>query len=307
VWSIVSEQHGFTVQFIAGLPELLYVRSFPPEEVTPWLGLSRYFARWANAVPLAKIRFANLLHEPSWQMLDGPHLGRVAELVFDAMFPPIAKAVASSPNLEHLETLKVTPQNSAAEVMRELVYRPTWGGLCSLTITGTAPPDAIQMLADRCTLEELDTLSFSIGEVPEFPNLGGLGGPVGFMLNEVLTRFFGGTPTPPGPIRWPEYWPALLALARSPVLPRLSTLQITDAGPNRNRSDDLFYGLFVPLGAPPPTQADSETLFPDELVRALAAGLNPDRLVRLELPAARIALTGRAELTRRFGTRVVLT
>ena len=37
---------------------------------------------------------------------------------------------------------------------------------------------------------------------------------------------------------------------------------------------------------------DPESHFPDTLVRALADGLSPDRLVRLELPAARLALAG---------------
>jgi hypothetical protein len=301
---VVSDEHGFTAQFIAGFPELLYVRSLPPEQVTHWLSLSNYFTRWTGAVPLARIRFSNLLNERSWQMLDGPHFERIAELTFDGFLPPLAKAVVDSPHLAQLETLKVTSVHSP-DVMRELVHLPTWRGLHSLTLQGTTPPDAIQILADRCLLTELEVLSFGIGEVPEAPNLGGLGGPIGFMLSEVISQLFGGTHTPPGPIRWPDYWPALLALARSPVLPRLHTLQITDAGPSPTGAGDLFR-LLIPQVAPPPSPAAQETLFPDELVRALAAGLNPDRLVKLELPAARIALSGRAELTRRFGTRVVL-
>jgi hypothetical protein len=50
---------------------------------------------------------------------------------------------------------------------------------------------------------------------------------------------------------------------------------------------------------------DPDSLFPDALVRALADGLNPDRLVRLELPAARLAHASQAELIRRFGPRFV--
>jgi hypothetical protein len=54
------------------------------------------------------------------------------------------------------------------------------------------------------------------------------------------------------------------------------------------------------------TLADADSLFPDTLIRALAVGLNADKLVRLELPAARVALAGRAELLHRFGPRLVL-
>jgi uncharacterized protein (TIGR02996 family) len=305
-WSIQSEEHGFTAQFIAGFPELLYVRSFPPEGVTRWLSLSNYFSRWTATVPLARIRFGNLLNEPSWQMLDGPHLGRVVELAFEVLMTPVAKAVAGSPNLARLETLKAFPVTPAVEAVRELVYLPTWRGLRSLALSGTTPPDVIHVLAERCTLEELESLSFGIREVAEAPNFGGLTGAIGAMFNEVLSRVFSDQALPPGPIRWPDYWPPLLALARSPVLPRLRTLQVTDAGQHWNDLDP-FAQLFQGVGGSTPPTADPETLFPNALVRALAAGLDPDRLVRLELPAARLALSGRAELTRRFGPRLVLT
>ena len=41
-------------------------------------------------------------------------------------------------------------------------------------------------------------------------------------------------------------------------------------------------------------------------LKAVADGLNADRLERLELPAARLTPESRAELTRRFGPRAVL-
>jgi hypothetical protein len=178
--------------------------------------------------------------------------------------------------------------------------------LRALALTGVTSPDAIQTLAESCTLEELESLTFGICEVPEPPPvLGGLTGAVGAMLSEMLTRFFSTYPLPPGPIRWRDYWPALLALARSPVLPRLRTLQVTDSGPRADGASDLLRH-FMRRDAGELPAANPDDLFPDTLVGALAAGLNADKLVRLELPAARLTLAGRAELTRRFGPRLVL-
>ncbi len=298
-WSIQSEEHGFTAQFIAGFPELLYVHRFTIDTITGQVGT------WLGGAPFGRLRFAEDVSQFEWESLNGPHLAKLCELNFDRLSEGTAALAARSEPLRNLTALKVLPLNSAADVVRVLVSRPAWAGLRSLTLSGVTPPDAIQMLAERCTLEELETLSFGIREVPDLPNLGGLSGALGFMFNEIFSRFFGEQPMPPGPIRWPDYWPAMLALAHSPVLPRLRTLQITDAGTQLNHPNEILRRLMHP-GENPSPAADPDVLFPDTLVGALAAGLNADRLVRLELPAARVAPAGRAELTRRFGTRLVL-
>jgi hypothetical protein len=298
-WSISSEEHGFTAQFIAGFPELLYFPPMNPDEGRTRLG------GWASAIPLSRLRLSAFPAAFFSSEIDGPHLAKVSELRLDRLDAEVAAVVGQSPHLAGLKALKVQALNPTRDVVRELVYRPTWRGLRSLMFTGVIPPDAIQMLAERCTLEELETLSFGIREVPELFVGGGLTGVIGAMFNELLSRFFDGQPMPPGPIRWPDYWPALLALARSAVLPRLRTLQIIDAEQQMNRVDTFFQRFRSGQEHPPPA-SDLENLFPDTLIGALAVGLNPDRLVRLELPATRVALAGRAELLRLFGPRLVL-
>ena len=83
------------------------------------------------------------------------------------------------------------------------------------------------------------------------------------------------------------------------MLARLRTLRVRDAGAPGPE------GAFEPIGhLPGPPRPDEQ--FPDPLVGALADGLNADRLVRLELPAARLTSAGRSALVRRFGARVAL-
>lgn len=304
--SIVSDELGFTAQFIAGFPELLYVRSFPPEQVARWLSLSNYFSSWADAVPLARIRFGNPLNDTSWQMLEGQHLERVAELTFDGLTEPTAGVVAHSPNLRNLSALKVRPaSHPVAGVVRQLVDRPAWTGLRSLTLSGVTPPEAVQTLADRCTLPELEELTFGIGDVPEFPTVTGLSGVLGAALAGIVAQLpalFG--PMRPGPIRWADYWPVLAALGRAPFLSRLRTLRVLDANASPQVNDLLM--RFVRRAVENPgAEAEPDGLFPVTVVRALADGLNADRLVRLELPAARLAPASGADLAHRFGSRFV--
>ena len=303
-FSISSDELGFTAQFIAGFPELLYVREFPPEAIARWLSLADYFSRWIGAVPLARIRFGMSLHDSSWRMLDGPHLERVADLSFDGLMEPTAQAAARSSHLQNLSALKVRPTlNPAADVVRPLIDRPMWTGLRSLTLAGVTPPDAIRVIAERCTLAELEELTFGIAEVPEPHTLPGVGGMIGAAIAAVSALAFPAFSLPTGPVRWPDYWPVLTALARSPVVARLRTLRIHDA--HRSATDILRHFLRRAIDGHPPQSPEQDSIFPDTLVRALADGLNPDRLVRLELPAARLALASRAELTHRFGSRFV--
>ncbi len=295
VYSITANDHGFTAQFIAGFPELLSVSGFTHD------ALNRPFANWFAAAPFCRLRLGPELTEFEWATVDGPHLSWLSELVLDRLSLGIATHAVRSDHLRGLTALKVLPMHPAATVMRALVHKPTWAKLQSLTLTGVTAPDAIQALADHCTLE-LESLSLAMSEVPEPPAATGFTGAIGAMLSEMLTRFFSSHPLPPGPIRWPDYWPALAALTRAPFLRRLRTLQLTDAGP----SSTVFGGLLARLElTESPAAPDPDAMFPDALIRSLADGLNPDRLVRLELPAARLSPAARADLTHRFGPRFV--
>jgi|GEM_PF-3279459 len=289
VYSIRSEEHRFTAQFIGGFPELLYFHDS--------LGL---LDRWACAIPFARLRWVgNGFNDESWQLLDAPHVAKVSQLILDRV-PPSAVGVARSRHLSAVTTLKVQPLNPAEYVVREFVHRPAWAGLRSLTLCGITPPDAIQTLAEQCTLEKLESLSLGICEVPERPQVLGMIGTIGAMISEVVTHLFNSF-SPPGPIRWPDYWPALTILARSPVLPRLRRLQLIEANPQTNPLGALLRG-FDQEDAP----SNPDTYFPDSLVKAVADGLNPDMLEKLELPQLRLSVASRAELVHRFGSRAVL-
>ena len=295
-WSVRSDEHGFTAQFIAGFPELLFFHHFPPAALAEQLGA------WFAAAPFARLRFAEAVSEEEWESIDGPHLAKLTDLTFDRLGVECAERVARSPHLASLTALDVLPVDPNAAVVRALCLRPTWAGLRSLTFAGITPPDALQMFADRCKLKHLESLTFGMCELAERPDIGGMSGALGLMLSEMFTRLFAAQPRPPGPVRWPDYWPPLLVLARSRLFRRLRTLRILDVNPRATVFDNVFRAFDGPAPEPSP-----DGVFPDRLVRALADGLNADRLERLELPAARLSPAGRADLTRRFGPRVVLT
>jgi uncharacterized protein (TIGR02996 family) len=287
--SISSEDHGFTAQFVAGFPEVLYVRRFTIDSLTGQVGT------WLAGAPFARLRFAQDVSEFEWDSLNGPHLAKLSELWFDHFSEATATRAARSEHLRNLVTLKVPSAPRFAAVVRELVGNPPWTGLRSLTLSGLTPPDAIRMLTDRCTLTELEDLSFGICEVPEFQPFGALTGAIGTVLGEMfssLATLFG--PMHPGPIHWTDYWPALEAFARSPVCVQLRRLRIESA-PHGVLTGAFGTSLHYASGG----------LLPDTLVRALADGLNPDRLVRLELPAAWLSPASRADLVQRFGSRFV--
>jgi uncharacterized protein (TIGR02996 family) len=291
VCSIRSKDHSFTAQFIAGFPELLYCHDTP-----------QLLDHWSTAVPLSRVRWVgNGFNDESWQSLNGPHLAKVSELMLERLPPGAATLIAQSEHLAHLTSLKVLLLRPADLVLRELLTRPTWTGLRSLTLLGVTPPNAIQTLSERCSLEGLESLSVGICEVPEPPPVLGLGGAIGGMISEMLSRLLSARPMPLGPIYWSDYWPALDALARSPILPRLRKLQLLDADERGNVVIEVYRQL-VPDDAEP----GANGIFPDALVKALADGLNVDKLERLELPRTRISLASRTELTTRFGSRVVL-
>lgn len=295
VYSVSSEAHGFTAQFIGGFPELLSVTAFTHD------ALNRPFANWFAAAPFCRLRFGTELTEFEWATVDGPHLAWLSELVLDRLSLDVATLAVRSRHLRALTELKALPLRPAAAIVRALVHKPAWAGLRSLTLTGVTPPDAVQALAERCTLD-LESLSLGLSEVPEPPTSSGFTGAIGAMLSEVLTRFFSLHPLPPGPIRWSDYWPSLLALARAPFLRNLRTLQLTDTGPATNFVGGLIARLQL---TDAPAVTDPDAMFPDALIRSLADGLNPDRLIRLELPATRLTPAARADLAHRFGPRFV--
>ena len=279
VCSIHSSGHAFTAQFIAGFPELLYFR--------PYLAEPERLARWVTAIPLARLRFGHFLNDESEQIVDGPYLVKVSELTFDRLSIRAAALAAHSPHLKALAALRVYPAHPVVDVVRTLVHDPTWTGLRSLTFSGITSPDAIQAIAECCTLMELEELSFGIAQMRRDE-----------MQMTTMVPF----PETPGPIRWPDYWPALEALTRAPIFSRLRKLRVSDPRLPADAANESLRRFMLDTHF---RAFEPDSIFPDVLVRALADGLNADRLVRLELPAARLAPESWAELSNRFGPRFV--
>jgi uncharacterized protein (TIGR02996 family) len=292
-WSVRLDTRAFTAQFIAGFPELIAMFG-------TGIAATGRFGTWLSATPFCRIRFMRYVSEAEWTSLDGPHLAKLTELTFDWLPPDVAALIARSP-LQGLTSLRVGPIHPAADVVRPLIHNPPWTGLRSLALLGTCAPAAIQTLATECTLTELEELSFAVGAVESRPPVTGFFGAIGAVAVELLTRFTTPHPTPPGPITGPDYWPALHALAHSPLFSRLRRFRISDADPSwLDRAAGTLLRAEV-------TEAIVEPFLSDDCVRTLANGLNPDKLERLELPRTRLSEAARAELTQRFGPRLVLT
>ncbi|MCI0699713.1 MAG: TIGR02996 domain-containing protein [Planctomycetia bacterium] len=289
-WSVGSEEHAVAAQFIAGFPELLYFHVYPPN-ASPEL-----FARWAEAVPLARLRLGPIFNDESGSLVDGPHLVKVVELTFDRLSARAAAILARSPHTKGLTALNLLPLDPDAEVVQMLVHNPTWAGLRSLRLTGVISPAALHTLAESCTLEQLEELSFGVAEVPEPLHIPG--GAIGAVVDDIIASFLRTRPMPPGPIIGADYWPALFELARSPVLPRLRRLWVHDFDLLSPFAETLLYER---------DPGNFEPFFSDECVLAVADALNPDKLERLELPRSRLSFACWEELARRFGPRVVLT
>jgi hypothetical protein len=183
-------------------------------------------------------------------------------------------------------------------VVRAVVRDPPWAGLRSLALLGVSVPNAVQALAADCTLTNLEELAFEIGEVSARPPVAALVGAFGAMLEAIhaqLGNLFGA----PSQVAAADYWPPLQALARAPFFRQLRRRRITDAD-----SDLLERAAGAPVVAEV-MESNPPGLFPDELVNALAGGLSPDKLERLELPASRLSPASRAALAERFGPRFV--
>ncbi len=292
-WSIHSAQHSFTAQFIAGFPELLALN-----ELT--LGIvSEGLDTWLTSTPLCRIRTSHPFPEFDWSRV-GPHSTKLTELTFDRL-SPVAATQAARFELRELKALRVGAVHPAADVVRALVRNPPWSGLRSLSLLGICAPDAIRALATDCTLTELEELSFSVGEVAAPQPITGIVGAIGAMATELLARFITTHPTPPGPVRAADYWPAIHALANSRRVGQLRCLRISDGDPGwvTRAAEAALAGNAAEVRVQP--------FLSDVCVRALAAGLNPDKLERLELPRTRLSPAIRDELTQRFGSRLALT
>ena len=291
-YSIRSDEHEFTAQFYAGFPEMLAIHRFTIDTLTGQFGL------WFDQAPFCRLRVTNELSEFEWNSLDGPHLAKVTELVLDRLTADIADLLFRAP-LNGLTSLKVMPLGLPS-IVRGLVHNPVWAGLRSLTLSGISTPDSLCEVAESCTLEHLEELTFGVHEVEESQPLGGLWSVLGNAIAGILAQVAHMYPRPAGPIRGPDYWPAFVALSRSPVLPRLRRLRVLDADPNWVAR---VAEMLVNAGQQAP---GAEPFLSDECVHAVADALDPDKLERLELPATRISPACRDELTRRFGPRVVL-
>ncbi|VTS03906.1 unnamed protein product [Gemmata massiliana] len=291
-YSVRSDEHEFTAQFYAGFPEMLAIHRFTIDTLTG------QFGQWLSLAPFCRLRFTDVLSEFEWNSLDGPHLAKVTELVLDRLPEDVANFLIRTP-LTGLTSLKVMPLGLPS-IVRGLVHKPMWAGLRSLTFSGISTPDSLCELAESCTLEHLEELTFGVHEVEESQPIGGLWSVLSSAIAGILAQMAHLYPRPVGPIRGPDYWPAFIALSRSPVLPRLRRLRVLDADPNWvTRVADMLANAGERAESPEP-------FLSDECVRAVAAALDPDKLERLELPAARISPACRDELTRRFGPRVVL-
>ena len=73
-FSVEAPQQGFTAQFIAGFPEMLYVYHFMPD------ALARPFGNWFAAAPFCRLRFAAPRTQTDRAPVDGPHHAKVCEL-----------------------------------------------------------------------------------------------------------------------------------------------------------------------------------------------------------------------------------
>jgi uncharacterized protein (TIGR02996 family) len=291
-WSVLCDRRGFSAQFIAGFPELVYFYQ-PPEGAG-----AGTLAAWASAVPLARLRFGPVLPEHIWTAADGPHLAGVTHLSFDDLPAEVTPLVAGSPHLAGLTSLSVQSNALTAETVRNLVAVPTWTALRALSLGAIRTPDALTALARPNRLTELDDLTLRVAPAIDFS--AAFGGQVLGVFQGIVQTVLGGAlgslGLGAGPL-WRDFWPAFEALGAAPLLRQLRRLSISDTHPSLP---------FSRITAPAELALDPEAILSDECVRALADGLNPDRLVRLELPAARLTPAARADLTNRFGPRAVL-
>jgi hypothetical protein len=292
-YSIRSDDHNFTVQFYAGFPEMLSIHVLHNHNL---LAANR---DWFAVAPFCRLRFHQQLEASACDTLCSLNASRVSELIFDRVSSEFAERLQTVETFRNVSTLTATVIEPTG-VVRWLVQSPPWKQLRSLTLRGTAAPATLVELASFSRLAELEELTFAIREVAELPSFTGLIGMIGGAIAGLISQIVNADPLPPGPIRGPDYWLSFFALGRSPLLAQLRRLRIVDADPSwLERAANTLLARNEPVG-------DATPFLSDESVFALANGLNADKLERLELPVTRISAACRDELTRRFGSRVVL-
>jgi hypothetical protein len=254
----------------------------------------RDLGRWSAALPLNRLRWTGTTEDTDdWNALDHPALARLSELTIERLPAAPAERVARFAPLAHLSRLCFGPTNPMPGAVRAAVRNPVWAQLRALELTGVADPNSLRAIAQEGTLEHLEELSFGIAQVPEATPATNLGGVIGAAVGALMAALFATPLAPPGPVTGADYSAALLELARSPVVPRLKRLRVVDHDTRRFRLPGAH-----PVGAGQP-------FLSDESVRALAEALAPERVERLELPAARLGDAMPRELEERFGARFV--
>ncbi len=292
-FSIRSDDHNFTVQFYAGFPEMLSIHVLHNHNL---LAANR---DWFAVAPFCRLRFHQQLEASVCDTLSGLNCSRVSELILDRVSGDFAERLQTVETFRNVTALTATVMEPTG-VVRWLVQSPPWKQLRSLTLRGTAAPATLVELASFTRLEQLEELTFAIREVAELPSFSGLIGMIGGAIAGLISQLVNADPLPPGPIRGPDYWLSFFALGRSPFLSQLRSLRIVDADPSwLERAANTLLARNEPVG-------DSAPFISDDSMFALANGLNADKLERLELPRTRISAACRDELTRRFGSRVVL-
>src|SRR5262249_500912 len=144
-------EYGLSFQFAGGFPEEMQFLNLDVPEGAPAL-----VHRWGDAIPLARLAFCRLYIGPEqWAQIDGPHLGRLADLALDHLLPDLAPVLATSPHLTGLTRLATNPLGSSPDAIRALVASPPWARLRTLEFTGRLSPEGLRELAIACNLEPL--------------------------------------------------------------------------------------------------------------------------------------------------------
>ncbi|MBA4191006.1 MAG: hypothetical protein C0467_23725 [Planctomycetaceae bacterium] len=284
-------EYGTSIRFDAGFPEEVRFNNLDTPENMPELP-----HRWGEAMPLVRLAFSHAVTPAQWLRVDGSHLARLPELIFDRLLPDTTMLVVASPNLMALTRLRVNPLATGADggntnTVQFLVQSPVWAGLRSLHFTGRLTPNAVHTLANQCNMEHLEELELMIGN----PNA--LERVVSQAINAVIRHFihtlaFEGNTA----IRWADYGPALESLAAAPWVRKLRRLRISSDNPNGLLGvlGDRLYG----------TAERGADLIPDASVYALVEAMNSPTLERLVLPGSIIGPSVREELMSRLGSRV---
>ena len=282
-------EYGLAFRFAGGFPEEVRFLSFDVPE-----GMSALAHRWGDGIPLRKLVFSSYVNAIEWERVNGPHLARLTDLIFERLVPDAVPLVAESPYLANITHLAVGVLGSDNDAIRGLVSLREWTDLRVLRLTGRTSPDGVQELARACTLRNLEHLELWLG------NPGLLGNQLLEAASQILRMVIRAVafPSVEAP-RWIEYGPAFEALAAADWVRGLRILRIVSghaSGLMGLVSERLYGG----------TDAVTDVI-PDAAVLALASALHPDKLERLALPAALIGPSVREELTTRMGSRVVFT